>query len=200
MTFIPTPNGARVVINWAKGSEQFGYVWYATRAGFDSSNLAALANAVDAVHTATVKGYFSANVSYVNTTAYDARTVDGEIVVDNSSAGAGTVGTEAMPLNTAVCVTIYTDARGRSARGRKYISGFAENAVTQGEFTQTAITNAAAYCNAIIQAMLGVGWSPVIRSTQENKQVVDPANTRAIASILVRNAKVATQRRRVDRP
>lgn len=200
MAFIPTPNAARVVINWAKGAETFSYVFYATKPGFDINDQQALADGVDSVHNAVIKGYFSANVSYVNTTVYDARTIDGEIVVDSTSAGPCTGGTEALSLNNAVCVTLRTASRGRSARGRKYITGWGENVMTLGEYTLATQNNAVAYVNAIKIAMNVANWTMVIRSIQENNQPKNPAVVRAVIALQCRNGKVATQRRRVDRP
>lgn len=123
------PDGVRIVINWHLGTQTYSYVLYATMPGFVTVDMAALAAAVAAVHNATVKGYFSQNVTYDNVTVYDARTVDGEIVVSTVNTGAGTQAQEAMPINTAVCVTLRTGSRGRSARGRKYITGWGKTPV-----------------------------------------------------------------------
>ena len=199
MAFIPTPHGARIVVNWTKGGENFSYVFYATKDGFDYTAMTQLADAVDAVHNSTRKAYFAAQVTYNNTTVYDARESDGAIVTNVDGYGAGTGASELMAISLAVCVTLRTADRGRSARGRKYITGFGEGNNNNGEWSSTAAANALAYVAAIIDAIESVGWTPVIRSIQQDGQTVNPAATRAIVSYSVRSTKVTTQRRRVDR-
>lgn len=199
MAFIPTPDAARVVINWAKGAETFSYTFYCTKPGFDFAEQQALASAINGVHNATVKGYFAPGITYVNTTVYDARVSDGAIVTNGSNTGNGTATGEPHPINVAMVVTMRTPGRGRSARGRKFITGFNEAAIVNGEYNASTQTMALAYVNALWNAMGTAGWQLVIRSIQQDKQVINPANTRGVTSIVVRNLKVATQRRRVDR-
>lgn len=199
MAFIPTPHAARIVINWVKGTETFSYVWYATMAGYTYEQMVTLASAVAVVHNGTRKAYFASQVSYVNTTVYDARVSDGPIVTSTVNAGAGTGASELMAISLAVCVTLRTAERGRSARGRKYITGFGEGNNANGEWSASAVTNANEYVGAIREAIESAGFTPVIRSIQQDGQPINPAATRAITGSLVRNTKVATQRRRVDR-
>lgn len=200
MTFIPTPHGARIVINWALGTQTYSYVFYATMDGYVFDNQVQLAANIAGAHTGTLRNMFSTGVDYKNTTVYDARELDGPIVVNTVNAGNGGVANEALPINTAVCVTLRTGARGRSARGRKYIAGWAEAAAAGGQWSAGTATNALAYVQAILAQITAAGFTPVIRSIQENGVKLTVANTRAITSSQVRNTQVATQRRRVDRP
>lgn len=200
MGFVPTTDGARIVINWVKGTETFSYVFYATKAGYDLTALQALAAGVDAVHNATVKSYFGNQVTYNNTTCYDARTLDGPMVANVDHTGAGTNAQETLPLNLCVCVTMRTAGRGRSSRGRKYITGFTEGNIQQGVWQGSCTANALLYVTNIHNAIATAGWSHVIRSIQENGVELTTANVRAVTSMTVRSAMVATQRRRVDRP
>lgn len=200
MAFVPTPHGARIVQSLTRGTESFSYTWYATKAGYDHTALVELANLVDNVFNAGMKSNFSTGITYVGCTCYDARESDGEVVVDTGSAGPGTMTGEPLPINLAVCVTLRTAGRGRSSRGRKYISGFTESLITSGEWSATAVAAAANLCTNTIQAIQDAGWSAVIRSIQQDGVLLSTANVRAITSIMVRSNKVATQRRRVDRP
>jgi hypothetical protein len=200
MAFVPTPNGARIVINWLKGTETVSYVFYAVKDGYDYTAQQDLATIVDNVHDATTKALFAPQITYLNTTVYDARESDGAIAVNNTRTGPGTSGTEVGPLNVAVCVTMRTAGRGRSSRGRKYITGFSEGHLVSGEWTSQAGVNARAYVDEILAAIQSVGWLPVIRSIQQDGVHLTTAVTRAIVSTTVRSTKVATQRRRVDRP
>lgn len=200
MAFIPTPHGARAVVLWTKGTENFSYVFYATKPGFDSSDLENLAAVIDGWHTAAHMTLFSSGVTYSGTVCYDARTIDGETAAAIANTRAGGNASEVAPINTAICVTLRTTGRGRSARGRKYITGFGEGGLNAGEWTQLYRDSALAYVNGIHGAINGAGWTHVIRSIQSNNQPVNPAVVRAVDTLLVRNGKVATQRRRVDRP
>ena len=200
MAFIPTPDGARVVINWVKGSETFSYVYYATKAGYDQAAQQQLADAVAGVHNAALKAWFAAQVTYQNVTVYDARESDGVIVTSVLNTGPGTASQEALPINTAVCVTVRTAGRGRSSRGRKYITGFSEGHSALGEWAPAAVSSALNYVNYVHNSIVAAGWQPVIRSIQQDGVHLTIAATRAITSVSVRNSKVATQRRRVDRP
>lgn len=197
--FIPTPHGARAVVNWGKGTEVFSLVFYATKDGYDLAAQQALANAIDGTHTALRMAGWAPQVQYLNTTVYDARESDGPIVTALANARAGSGSGEALPLNVAVCITMRTPGRGRSARGRKYVAGFGENSTTAGEWNAATVTNAVNYIQAIIDAAAAQGWAIVIRSIRQDGAVVNPAATRAVTSIQARNNKVATQRRRVDR-
>lgn len=200
MAFIPTPHGARIVMNWAKGTETFSYVFYATKAGYDLTAQQQLADAVDLAVNSVWKAQMGSQVSYVNTTVYDARESDGPIVMQNAHAGPGTASTETLPINLAVCVTIRTAGRGRSSRGRKYVSGFTEGAITNGVWQAGQTANALNFMYAVHTAIGDAGWQHVIRSIQQDGQPVNPAATRAVTTMTVRGAMVATQRRRVDRP
>lgn len=200
MAFIPTPHGARIVVNYTKGTETFSYVFYATKAGFDLTAQQELADAVDLVHVSTWKANLGSQISYLNTQVYDARESDGAIVVSNDHTGPGTAATETLPLNVAVCVTLRTAGRGRSSRGRKYITGTTEGNLENGVWKSTWSAAALGYVNAIHGAIGDAGWQHVIRSIQQDKQTVNPAATRAVTSLSTRNNLVATQRRRVDRP
>lgn len=199
MTFIPTPHGARIVMNWTKGTETFSYVFYATKAGFDLTAQQQLADAVDGVVNATWRANLGAQITYLNTTVYDARESDGAITVSNAHTGAGTAATETLPLNLCVCVTLRTAGRGRSSRGRKYISGLTEGAVENGVWKGTATAAVLVFVDNVHIAIGDAGWQHVIRSIQQDGQPVNPAATRAVTTLSVRNAQVATQRRRVDR-
>lgn len=200
MAFIPTPDSARLVVQWARGSETWSYVLYATLPGFNFADLQGLATAVDAWHTVAHLTLFSTGATYMGTSAYDARTSDGEIALSNANTRPGGNASEIAPINTAICVTLRSNGRGRSARGRKYITGWGEGGLVNGEYSQLYRDSALAYVTGLHTSILGEGWVHVIRSIQQDKVKLTIANTRAVVDMEVRNGKVATQRRRVDRP
>lgn len=200
MAFIPTPHGARIVVNYTKGTETFSLVFYATKAGYDLTAQQQLADAVDNVHNVTWKAQLGSQITYQSTQVYDARESDGAIVTSNAHTGPGTAATETLPINLAVCVTLRTAGRGRSSRGRKYVSGSTEGNIENGVWKGTWVASALGYITNIHNAIGDAGWQHVIRSIQQDKQPVNPAATRAVTFMSVRSSMVATQRRRVDRP
>jgi len=103
-------------------------------------------------------------------------------------------------LAMACVVTIRTNDRGRFARGRNYVRGFAEanmNVTTLAVATADAI--ALAYEEMLVTSPPS-GWTPVVRSTQEDGIPQNPANVRVVQSVEVRNVRFGTQRRSIRRP
>lgn len=200
MAFIPTEHCARVVVTYAKGTEEWSNVYHATKTDFVRADMEALAAAVDAIFTSTVLDTFSSDVRYQVTTVYDIRTLTGEIVFDNSHTGPGTASFDVVPINTAVVVTLRTATRGRTGRGRSYIAGYSEGGIEDGEWNATTLAQALNLVLDIKAAIESAGWTMVIRSIQTDGIENNPAVTRPVTQVAVRGGKVGTQRRRVDRP
>jgi hypothetical protein len=199
MTFIPTPNAARVVIQYHRGTEEFSNVLHFAKTDFTSGDLDNLASAIDLWVGDTFMINITQDVTYDATTAYDIRTSTGEVRVLNDSATNGSAMGDVLPLNVALCITLYTASRGRSGRGRVYLAGLDEGHITDGYFTASATQLGLDYVNGIMGVALGVGWTLVIRSVQQDGVPLTTAVTRPVTTVAVRDNKVATQRRRVDR-
>lgn len=198
MTFIPTPNAVRVVVKYAQGGQAFSNVFYFTKSSFTHTDMVNLAGAIDDFCSGW-RASISDGITYVGTDVYDARSSTGEIVQDATGAGPGGLSGEELPISLAVVVTLRTSARGRSGRGRVYVSGFNEGGITDGIFTSTTGTNAKNYVDGILSAGSNQGFAMVVRSTQEDHVVQNPANTRTVTLTEVRSLLPGTQRRRIDR-
>lgn len=200
MAFIAVPDGCRAVIRNALGSEEWSIRLHFTKSSFVKADMEDLADRLDTQWAGVWKARMDTNANYIGVTCYDVRTSTGEVVQNTDNAGAGGAAGDSLPLNVACVVTLRTASRGRSARGRVYMSGFLETDVTDGVFTAAAQTAAYNQINNIkTNAALG-GWTLVIASFQLDGVVQDPANTYPVTSMEVRNGVAATQRRRVDRP
>lgn len=200
MAFVNTTDAARIVINYGKGSEQFSNVLHATKTGFADSDMTTLAGALDSWISSNYISNLSNDVAYQNVTIYDIRTIGGSVVSDNSGAAVGGAAVDALPINVAIVVTLYTATRGRSGRGRLYLAGFSENATVDGIFTSAIESVAEAFAANMMSIMSNNGWTWGVRSQQQNGVALDPAVVRPITSYDVRNLLPGTQRRRVDRP
>lgn len=201
MAFIPTPNGALAVIRFAHGGFAVSNNYWFVKAGFDQTAQENLAGVLDALHTAELwAGAYNTDYAYVQTDVYDMRTLTGQKVTVATNARAGTVAGEILPVNLAIVVTLRTAARGRSGRGRVYLTGFGETAIADGLWGQANADFCKDYVDDIADAATGQGWTMVIRSTQENGVVLEEANTRPVTTTVVRSLIPGTQRRRLDRP
>lgn len=199
MAFVPVPHGARAVLNFALGSQAFSNVLHFTKPGFDTDDMDQLADLLDAKILSDFIPILSNDCTYVNVTVYDVRTIDGQVVTNSDNAGNGTDANDVLPLNAALCVTLRTNDRGRSARGRMYLSGLSKINTYNGAFLASVISAAEDYVTAIRTNAAAAGWTLVIASFQEDGVLLEIANTRAVTSHLVRSGEATSQRRRVDR-
>jgi len=187
------------VINFLQAESTFSNVLHFTKNSYTTSDMVALANAVDqAVETYHLPN-ITTNILYVNTTVYDIRTADGPLVVNSDGSGAGAATGGNAPLNCAVVMTLRTNTRGRTGRGRVFITGFSDNELTGFTWSAAAGNAATNYITYIREAASALGWTHVIRSTQVDHVPQNPALTREVVAFDIRSLVIGTQRRRIDR-
>lgn len=200
MTFVPTPNCARVVVGFSQGSWEFSNIFHFTKSSFVDADMEALAAAIDEWVDQYWLSCIGDGITYLSTDVYDIRTSTGSIITDNTHTGPGTRSGEELPASLSVVVTLRSAARGRTGRGRKYVAGWIESDLESGLWIQQAQTNAVAYCTGIAGAGAGEGWAHVLRSTQVDGVAQNPALTRLVTDYESRSSVPGTQRRRMDRP
>lgn len=111
----------------------------------------------------------------------------------------GDVNDDVMPPNDSVCVTLRTDVKGRTGRGRIYLNGYPEGAANGGYWETIAQNDAAAIAQALLTAFgqLATGanmtWGVISRFEFKAKREI-PAFT-PINAFTVHN-EVRTLRRR----
>jgi hypothetical protein len=110
----------------------------------------------------------------------------------------GSVTSPSMPNNVALCVSFRTAGRGRSSRGRNYISGFGEGAV-EGNRIASSVANdiKAVYQSLLDPAIFVIDWTWVVYSRYENKQPRSVASTPAVEAVVLTDTIVDSQRRRL---
>lgn len=200
MAFIDLDNGAYVSVGFSQAGQTFSNGFWCTKTSYTLTDQQNLAAAVDAAVDASVLTGLSNEVTYVNTKVYDMRTETGAIVVNSDNTGVGTITASPAPIGLACVVTIYSAARGKSGRGRLYISGLTEDALEDGQWLQTAADGCEAFVAAYKAAIESAGFTYVVCS----RFTAGAARTHAVAypvtSYLVRSNIPGAQRRRFDRP
>lgn len=111
---------------------------------------------------------------------------------------AGTIVTGVtLPMNAANVVSFRTDLRGRSYRGRAYVSGTTStNALNAVEALSSYAVDLADAFDALFTAVEALGFIAVVASRQHNGAVTNPAVTTPITDIVVDQA-FDSQRRRL---
>lgn len=202
MAFQKLTNGARAISLFRVGAALEWTVsqWY-TKLDWDDADAVNLGNAIiDTISTYLVP-VMTTITEVVSVTVYDQREEAApKYTITPIAPLFGTDASSTAPINSACCLTYRTNSRGRSARGRNYFGGFAEDQISADLYTST-ITDAVESFGANLRVnALAEGWQQVIASFQQNKVPLDPGVAREVTSSEVRSAIATTQRRRIPRP
>lgn len=113
----------------------------------------------------------------------------------------GSVAGSEAPLSIALVVTFYTAARGRSGRGRNYVTGFVEaDTSANAVINAVRVTNIQQAYTTLRTSMLALGWEWVVVQRYELGAPLPAGVPRPVTSEIVRSAAFGSQRRRVPRP
>jgi hypothetical protein len=122
----------------------------------------------------------------------------GGTATDTSLAGsAGDVADNALPGNVVFCVSLRTAERGRSRRGRIFLSGLGEGQVTGNLVSPTVVTNLVNAIEGVRTDMLTAGYQMVIVSRQENNVPRTTALSTPVTTVLAVDSEVDTLRGRL---
>lgn len=162
MTFVPTPGAVRTDMQFTMSGQQIHNVfWFARNESWTEEQREALNTAL-AAWWDTNKSYFSTSMGLVQITTVNqesASAPSSTLVV--SPIVYGTTSGGSMPNNVATCVTLRTDLRGRSYRGRTYLAGMPKaTQLDEVLFTTQWIANAVIVLTALKDAIeaLGAVW------------------------------------------
>jgi hypothetical protein len=110
----------------------------------------------------------------------------------------GTNTSDPLPNHVALCVSFRTNGRGRSARGRNYVSGFGEDAASGNTF-DGSIANpiAQGYAALINAATYTLDWAWVVYSRFENGDPRTEALIAPVDNVVLTDLVVDSQRRRL---
>lgn len=171
MSFIPFENTVRCAVRYTcEGKNLVNTLWFHKLGGFIESDAAALADELDGWAAGYIMPQMATTVVYQEVTVYDMRTPDSFVIINDDNTGApGTNVGNVLPLNAAMTVTFITARRGRSYRGRNYVSGLVEGAATGTLFTvldTTAVENA--YQELRSTDITSLGWAHCVASAYQN--------------------------------
>ena len=201
MAFIPAPNGAQVVIEYGNNTNQWTNTLWFEKADFDLDDLTELTTTVFDYFAAEMTDHMDSDWSARQATGRDMRTSDGAVVTYNPADTPGQLtGTES-PLNSAVIVTFRTAKRGRSFRGRNYLTGFTEDDIGAMQMTDAGIIAAIqTLYDDLIDEVAAINWTWVICSRFEEGLPRTLCELTAVIAAEVRTGILGSQRRRIKRP
>jgi len=200
MAYIPVPDVAMVELRGNLFSQNIENTLYFEYSGPPSTTaLEELGDAVAAWWIAEVVANLSSDYSYreAYVTDLSASTAPTYVALELTPVAGGN-SSPSLPGNVAACISFRTPIRGRSGRGRNYLSGLGENAVTGNQFgssTASALTFAYNLLVDGIEDMPGWTWVVVSRYTAGAPRalgVAYPITTAAFTDL-----NIDSQRRRL---
>jgi len=198
MAFIPWPNGVKLCFEFATA----GSIWqtcFSVRKSAgppEDTDLAQIADDGVASWTSTLKGWLTEDTLLGAVRATD-MTAEGAPQHVNAVNETGTLTGAGAPLNACAVISGRTAKRGRSYRGRNYISGLLysdfTNPVTLGSGLMTSL---AAWATGLQSALDAHGYDMVVASQQHNGAPTSPAELNEVLAFVV-DSKSDSQRRRL---
>jgi hypothetical protein len=123
MAFVPVPQTVKVAVKQAYfGQEVFNVLHFQTVASYTLTDLDELGGTAVAAYDTYLKPYMGEHWQIIGATATDISKQDGESFTQpDAPTDYGSLTNGPLPNNAAACVTLHTDKRGRSYRGRIYV-------------------------------------------------------------------------------
>ena len=199
MTFQSAPNMAQAIIKGTcHGVPVANVLNFRFSGAYGAADIAELALIVDTNTGSLYKGLIDDGCSYdgvlvrglTSSTDFEASSV-----VD---AGPGTLTTDGLPNNVAMCLTLRTANTGRSARGRFYGWPTVQaNLATSQQFSTTYGAALVAAVEASRGSAPGAGWTMVVLSRRNAKALREEAVGYPVLEVSIRNYTVDSQRGRL---
>lgn len=199
MAFQPTLNGARIVLVWGQGGDRWTNHFWARKASFTDSDMQQLADDVHQALSEETLDQLSSNTILHRIEVIDERTQGATLVASQNAQFPGGGSSSIAARHSSLIVTLRTAKRGRAFRGRVYLTGWTDEALTGNDFSAGAVTEAEAIVETVATVASNLGWTLGVRSGQLNGQVLEVANIEPITHFEVRTPTAGSQRRRVPR-
>jgi hypothetical protein len=201
MQYIPLPHGLKIEIMQSKDNVQIVNRIFAVKVGYWSIvDQEYLAIGAKDVWLDELASQISNTIRLNAVRVTDLTQQDGPVVTKSFTNLAGGKTEQPLPISDALVVTLRTPARGRSARGRMYISGWTEDQWDGSLFSTNVANTALNYCNELDNMLRTYGFSWVIASFRSNGRWREEAYPYYVSSFEVRSRKPGSQRRRDARP
>lgn len=198
MAFIPVPNCLKTVIRYAMDGRIYtNSLWWVVSGGWTPTSAQAMVDVVRAEWAASVLPLQSDEVDLLNVVGYDMTDSAGFMVssaLGGPNAGGST--SPVLPGNSTVAISLRTDNRGKSGRGRLYHIGITENRVTGNALNAGVAGSLQAGYEAFwndVEAVTAADW--VVVSFQKDGVVRNPGVAQPITHILVDSGMDSQSRR-----
>ena len=201
MAFQPVGDAVQSILEYGDDTRQWTNTLWFSNSSFTQADMAVLNGAIFDWVTIKILPFMHMAWEFRRVTSYDMRSVTGPKVVGNFTGFPGARTGEAAPINIACVVTMYTALRGRSGRGRNYLTGFSELDVSSTLVHTDPIVNGAnAAYNDLFDDVAPTGFAHGIAQRYEAGVQLPTGVVRPVIDTNVRSALLGTQRRRIDRP
>lgn len=199
MAFQPVPNTLQVQVVYQAGGQIVENVVHFEKASPSLTDIESLTEALNAYLRSNFLPLLANTIQLIRLVSTMLDAVDGLLYVSTTSlpaAGAHTSDGD-LPNNNALCLTLTTGNRGRSARGRSFICGMADLRVTKNELDGDYVSDIAnAWMNFLL---VGVddGWVPVVVSRVTGGAPRTSGVTYQITGCVAQDNVIDSQRRRL---
>lgn len=200
MAFIPVTNTVEAQIRMTLDNQQIENTLYFTNTDlYTATEMTVLGNDLLDWWTDQMAQNLSDDVTLREIYLVDLRTETGFTVTvpSGSPAPTGVNSGGAVPSNAAMCVSFRTDLRGRSYRGRNYISGIPASEVTLNTVSPTRIAGLIGSYELLFGFLLSNGWSWSVVSRRHNGADRITGVPTQVTSVVVVDATIDSQRRRL---
>lgn len=199
MAFIPIPNGIALTFYFTSASQnwQFSLTLRKSAGEVEITDLQQATADGSAWWTSFLKPQLATSTSLTSIVASD-QSVEGgnqyQATVNEAATGSGS----AVPLNACVVISGRTAKRGRSYRGRSYLSGLRDAilGVSMNAISSAFASTLAGGFASLASTLDGHGLDHVIASKQHNGAPVNPAETNEVTAYVV-DTNIDSQRRRL---
>jgi hypothetical protein len=199
MSFVPAPNVVQINQRATLFGQQIENVHYVELS--TSPDAAAIQAVADTALTEWENHMLPVlSVEYVYREAY-ATDLSSETAPAATAAAAanktGGLAVSSVPGNVTLCLSIRTNGRGRSSRGRQYISGLPDDIVDGNAWTAQGAAGVVDAFAAYRDALTAAGYSLVVLSRRENNAPRAQGLAQLATSVLVTDLFIDSQRRRL---
>ena len=143
MAFIPASDVIEAELRFlAHGNVMENTLYFLASTTFSTADMNALAEDLNSWWVTNMKPLTGSYVQFLGTKVTDLTSIAApafEVPVSGTVVGDDTG--DPIAQQVALCLSLLTDARGRSYRGRNYVGGFTESAMTGGMWGGTHATN-----------------------------------------------------------
>lgn len=202
MATVYNPQVARAFIEMSYNGRVFGSSLHFQRpGGWGLTELGVLGAALNNAWDTHIMPLVADTVNFDGTRAYDMSSPMGPVAwTPISQPAPGGIDDQVHSLSVAVVFTLRTPARGRSGRGRIYVSGMPEVSVEEGRLIPSQYTAWEAAGNAFYNQLVSSGLVLSVYSTEQGGVPLTQGDALTVTDIELRTPILGNQRRRNPRP